>query len=172
MSYDHCSFCNCNEDLYPTNSLSSRLHVVTVNANPFYCQALCKICVNEVDLQFIAGELPILEAKGIKFLVFGLPSHLYDVFQKYPSLKSSIDLSFRYINYIFMRISSENRDKKNLDFAGLLAHLEEENLGTEKGDLTEFLYQNYKRQIPEIMDITKKIIEWNKKSHFKINLVQ
>jgi hypothetical protein len=59
-----------------------------------------------------------------------------------------------------------------LDFAGLLAHLEEEHLSTEKGDLTEFLCQNYKRQISEIMDITKKIIEWNKKHHFKISLVQ
>jgi len=173
MSQYDCPICNGVESLHPTNTITSRLRLMGIGASVHYVNRLCGECIDKIEFQFNTGKMPKLRTNRYEFLVFGLPRHLYAVLEQFPNLKNYIHKSYRYINYIYSRfkIPKEIKEKMMLDFGGLLAYLEEEQLNHEKNSVIEYVRNNYPKWFSTILNIIEEIVKWNKERSFRIDLI-
>jgi len=141
MYRESCPFCYGFGQLYSTNKTNDRLSFATIGAPYFIERQICEECMDKVESQFNLGNSPTLKGRRFTALFYGLPKHLHPLFEQEPHLWETIKKVYQYINYIYSKcVAPEDvEEKKMMNFAGLLAYLEEEHLIEVKDVIIEYI---------------------------------
>lgn len=168
---DCCPVCNNQGMIIYTNTINSRIHLLTIGKHVKYLSRICHNCLSRIDDDFATGILPKLQGIGFEVLVFGLPIHFYEIYEQYPKLSEYLYRALRFVNNIYKGFVKIPPDVKRIyDFAALFNMLDEENLRVEKEEILEFLRFKFPCIVNDIHEKSKEIINWCVKMKFPITL--
>jgi len=171
MNYqiDFCPLCDNQGFLNFTNTINSRIHLLTIGNHGKFISRICNKCLNKIDDDFANGIFPELQGLGFKVLVFGLPVYLYEIYEQYPKIKEQLSKALRFINNIYKGFVKIPTGLKLIyDFAALINILDKGCLKVEKIEILKFLQLKYPKIINKIHEKSEEILNWNVKMKFPI----
>jgi len=76
---DFCPICNNRGLINYTNTITSRIHLLTIGNHGKFISRICNKCLSKIDDDFANGIFPELQGIGFKVLAFGLPVHFHEI---------------------------------------------------------------------------------------------